>query len=110
VLCWHHIIPEMNHNELVGWTQKNDNLAVLIFLDRDEYSRNLARVEINKEVIKKYAASVTEVYSKGNSAIEKAIYFIHLGDWISVLLAEARGIDATEVNVINQLKSKLANI
>lgn len=110
VLCWHQIIPEMNHNELVGWTQKNDSLAVLIFLDRDEYSRNLVRVEINKEVIKKYAASVTEVYSKGNSSIEKAIYFIHLGDWVSILLAEARGVDATEINVINQLKSKLANI
>nr|MBA3704722.1 SIS domain-containing protein [Bacteroidota bacterium] len=30
ILCWHHIIPEMNHNELVGWTEKNDNLAVVI--------------------------------------------------------------------------------
>ncbi|MBL7883368.1 MAG: bifunctional phosphoglucose/phosphomannose isomerase, partial [Bacteroidia bacterium] len=110
VLCWHHIIPEMNHNELVGWTQKNDHLSVLIFLDKDEYSRNLARVDINKEVIKNYASSITEVYSKGNSTIEKAIYFIHLGDWVSVLLAEIRQVDATEVNVINHLKSKLSEI
>jgi glucose/mannose-6-phosphate isomerase len=110
ILCWHQIIPEMNHNELVGWTQKNDDLAVLIFLDRDEYTRNLARVEINREVIKKYAGSITEVYSKGKSVIEKAIYFIHLGDWISVLLADTRGVDAVEVNVINHLKSKLAGI
>jgi len=110
VLCWHHIIPEMNHNELVGWTEKNDNLSVLIFLDKDDYSRNLARVDINKEVIKKYTSNITEIYSKGNSAIEKAIYFIHLGDWISVLLADLRSVDATEVNVINQLKSKLSEI
>jgi glucose/mannose-6-phosphate isomerase len=110
VLCWHQVIPEMNHNELVGWTEKNDNLAVLFFLDKDEYSRNLARVDINKEVIKKYAGSITEIYSKGNSIIEKAIYFIHLGDWISVLLAELRDVDATEVNVINHLKSSLSKI
>ncbi len=110
ILCWHHIIPEMNHNELVGWTQKNDNLSVLIFLDKDEYSRNMARVEINKEIIKKYAFNITEIYSKGISAIEKAIYFIHLGDWISVLLAEFRGVDAVEVNVINHLKSALSKI
>ena len=109
-LCWHHIIPEMNHNELVGWTQKNDNLAVLFFLDNDEYSRNLARVEINKEVIKKYAGSITDIYSKGNSAIEKAIYFIHLGDWISMLLSELKGVDAVEINVINHLKSSLSKI
>ena len=23
MLCWHHVIPEMNHNELVGWRDKN---------------------------------------------------------------------------------------
>ena len=110
ILCWHHIIPEMNHNELVGWTQKNNDIAVLIFLDSDEYARNLTRVEINKEVIKNYAGSITEIFSKGKSTIEKAIYFIHLGDWISVLLADIRGVDAVEVNVINHLKSKLASI
>jgi len=110
ILCWHHIIPEMNHNELVGWTEKNDNLSVLIFLDKDEYSRNLTRVDINKEVIKKYTTNITEIYSKGNSVIEKAIYFIHLGDWISVELADLRAVDATEVNVINHLKSKLSEI
>jgi glucose/mannose-6-phosphate isomerase len=110
ILCWHHIIPEMNHNELVGWTQKNDGLSVLIFLDKDDYSRNLARVEINKEVIKKYTENIREVFSKGNSIIEKAIYFIHLGDWISVVLGEMRGADLMEVNVINALKSKLSEI
>jgi glucose/mannose-6-phosphate isomerase len=82
----------------------------LIFLDKDEYTRNLSRVEINKEVIKKYTKNITEIYSKGNSVIEKAIYFIHLGDWISVILAELRGVDATEVNVINHLKSKLSQL
>ena len=110
ILCWHHIIPEMNHNELVGWTEKNDALSVVIFIDKDEYSRNLARVEINKEVIKKYACHITEIHSKGNSAIEKAIYFIHLGDWVSVILGEMRGADLMEVNVINHLKSALSKI
>jgi glucose/mannose-6-phosphate isomerase len=109
VLCWHQVIPEMNHNELVGWTQKHEDVAVLIFRDKNEYSRNDARIEINKKVISKYAA-ITEIWSKGESTIEKAIYFIHLGDWISVLLADKRGVDATEVNVINQLKGELSKL
>ena len=70
----------------------------------------MARVEINKEVIKKHAAHITEVFSKGNSAIEKAIYFIHLGDWVSVLLGELRGADLMEVDVINHLKFVLSKI
>jgi len=100
----------MNHNELVGWTEKNENLSVVLLLNEDEYSRNMARVDINKEVIKKYAAAITEVHSKGRTAIEKAIYFIHLGDWITVLLGEMRGVDLMEVNVINHLKAKLSEI
>lgn len=110
ILAWHHIIPEMNHNELVGWTEKNDNLSVILLLNQDEYSRNMARVAINKEVITKHASAVTEVYSKGKTAIEKAIYFIHLGDWTTVLLGEMRGADLMEVNVINHLKAKLSEI
>jgi glucose/mannose-6-phosphate isomerase len=110
ILCWHHVIPEMNHNELVGWTEKNDNLSVILFIDKDEYSQNVKRIEINKEVIRKYTSHITEIHSKGNSVIEKAIYFIHLGDWVSVILGDLRGVDLMEVNVINHLKSKLSEI
>jgi glucose/mannose-6-phosphate isomerase len=108
VLCWHQVIPEMNHNELVGWREKNNNLAVILFRDADEYDRNNTRIEINKEVIKNYVPDIIEIYSKGGSKIEKAIYLIHLGDWISCLLADKRGYDANEINVINNLKSQLA--
>ena len=106
-LCWHQVIPEMNHNELVGWTEKNDNLSVVMLLDQDEYERNVTRIEMNKEVIKKYA-EITEVYSKGESDIEKAFYLIHLCDWVSVILAELKGVDMMDIKVINDLKSKLS--
>jgi glucose/mannose-6-phosphate isomerase len=108
MLCWHHVIPEMNHNELVGWTEKSDQWAVLILRSNNDYERTQKRIEINKEVIKKYADSITEIYSKGESVIERSIYLIHLGDWISWYLSELRDVDATEVNVINYLKSTLA--
>jgi glucose/mannose-6-phosphate isomerase len=110
MLCWHHVIPEMNHNELVGWREKNNNLAVILFRDKDDYSRNQARIEINKDVFKKYTDTIIEIYTKGISDIEKTIYLIHLGDWISYFLAEKRGVDAMEVSVINQLKSELSKI
>jgi glucose/mannose-6-phosphate isomerase len=110
VLCWHQVIPEMNHNELVGWREKNENISVIIFRDKEEYERNNVRIEINKTVISKYTPHVTEIWSKGASLIEKVVYFIHLGDWISIDLAEKRGVDATEINVINELKSELSKL
>lgn len=110
ILCWHHVFPELNHNELVGWTQKHDELAVIILRDPSEYSRNESRIAISKEVFVKYTSNIIDIYAKGGSKIEKAIYLIHLGDWISSFLANSRGIDAVEVSVINHLKSQLSKI
>jgi glucose/mannose-6-phosphate isomerase len=109
-LCWHHVVPEMNHNELVGWTEKNENLAVLYLRNDDDYSRNVVRMDINKKIIGQYAGDIIEVYSKGESLAEKALYLVHLGDWISWYLAELRGVDALEVNVIDFLKGELAKV
>ena len=29
MLCWHHVIPEMNHNELLGWRTNVENTSVM---------------------------------------------------------------------------------
>lgn len=110
MLCWHNILPEMNHNELVGWANKNENIAVLILRNKTDYSRTQTRLEISSEVFRKYTPNVKELWSKGNSQLEKALYLIHLTDYVSVLLAEKRKVDAMEINIINHLKGELAKI
>jgi len=108
ILAWHHVLPEMNHNELVGWTQENDELAVVIFRNEDDYERSVKRIEISKEVFQKYTPNIIEIFSKGNSRIERSLYLIHLCDWVSAEIANLRGIDAVEVRVIDYLKGSLA--
>jgi len=110
MLCWHHIIPEMNHNEVLGWGIKNNDFAVLYFRNDDDFKRNAVRIDINKEIISKYTENIMEVQSKGNSLIEKSLYFVHLGDWVSWYLSELRGVDAIEIDVINYLKGELAKV
>lgn len=109
-LCWHHVIPEMNHNELVGWTEENKDLVVLYLRNDDDYARNAVRMDINKKIIGKYAGEIIEVYSKGANLIEKSLYLVHLGDWISWELSVLRNVDALEVNVIDYLKGELAKV
>jgi len=109
-LCWHHVIPEMNHNELVGWREKNPNLAVVYFRNEDDYSRNALRMDINQTIIKEYADKIIEIHSKGNTMIERELYLVHLGDWVSWYLAQLRGMDALEVKVIDFLKGELGKI
>lgn len=108
MLCWHHVIPEMNHNELVGWAEKNENMAVCILRTDFDYERNLRRLEINKEVIAKYTSTLFEIHGKGSTPLVQALYLIHLTDWVSCYIADLKNIDPVEVKIIDFLKSELS--
>lgn len=110
MLCWHHVLPEMNHNELVGWTEKHDDLAVIVLRNTDDFIRTQKRMEITREVITKYTPHFFEIWSKGDSQLEKSFYLIHFGDWVSWYLSEIKKIDATEVHVIDYLKGSLSTL
>ena len=110
MLCWHHVVPEMNHNELLGWRTNVNDLAVVYFRNKSDYERNQIRMDINKKVISKYTENITEIWSKGNSLIENSLYHIHLGDWASWYLSEMNNVDAIEIDVINFLKGELSKI
>tara|TARA_B110000037_G_scaffold222801_1_gene299669 strand:- start:4592 stop:5581 length:990 start_codon:yes stop_codon:yes gene_type:complete len=107
MLCWHHVIPEMNHNELVGWRIANDNQAVIILRNKSDLARIQERMELNKQIIAKCTKNIYELWSKGNSDLEKSLYLIHLGDWLSLYLSYLREVDTTEVKVIEFLKGEL---
>lgn len=109
-LCWHHAIPEMNHNELVGWAGGDASMSIVIFRHADDHPRSQMRMEINKEVFGRYTPHVHEVWSKGPGRLERQLYLVHLGDWTSWHLAALKGVDATEIGVINMLKGKLAQV
>jgi glucose/mannose-6-phosphate isomerase len=108
MLCWHHVVPEMNHNELVGWRDKDSNRVVVFLRNEGDYERTQTRMEINKKVIKKYTPNLIELWSKGKSYFERAFYIIHLTDWVSVHLAELHGVDAMDIKVIDHLKKELS--
>ncbi len=109
MLCWHHVIPEMNHNELVGWRNEDEKLAVVFLRNDSDFPRNQQRMEFSRKVVDKYSGKSMEIHSKGNSKIEKIIYLIHLTDWISYYLSELNNKDAIEIEVINALKGQLAS-
>jgi len=108
--AWHNVIPEMNHNELVGWKQENDKLAVVYFRNKSDYKRNAVRIEINKTIINKYTPHIVELWSRGNSLVEQALYFVHLGDYATYYLSELNKEDSIEIEVIDYLKAELAKV
>lgn len=109
-LCWHHVFPELNHNELVGWASGTDDLAVLIIRTEEDYYRTEKRIEISKEQIEKFTKNIKELHAKGNTRMERYIYLIHLTDIVSCDLADLKGVDPIEIDVIIHLKSELSKI
>lgn len=109
-LCWHHVLPEMNHNELVGWAGGNSNQAIIKLNSSLDFYRTKKRWEICKEIISKYTSSIYEIDAKGASKFGQVLYLIHLTDWISVCLADLKKIDSVEVDVIIHLKSELGKL
>ena len=110
MLGWHNVVPEMNHNELLGWRTNVDGLAVVYFRNKCDYDRNQIRMDINKKVISKFTSNITEIWSKGDSLIENSLYHISVGDWTSWYLSEMNNVDAIEIDVIDFLKRELAKI
>lgn len=108
ILCWYHVLPEMNHNELVGWGGGDHRFAPVYFDTEDLIARNQKRVEISMEIIGK-KAPIKVIKAQGKTLIEKSIYLIHLIDWSSFYLSEVKNVDPIEIKVIDHLKSELAN-
>ncbi len=107
LLCWHHTLPEMNHNELVGWGGGDARFVTVVLQTNDFLPRNQKRLAITKATIEK-KAPVLELIAKGTTQIQKAIYLIHLVDWASYFLSDLNEVDPMDIKIIDFLKSELA--
>ncbi len=106
-LCWHHVLPEMNHNELVGWERGREDIAVLMLRNSDDHERTQKRMELTKSFLEERAALWEDLWSRGDSRIQRAFYLIHLGDHLSYHLALFNEVDPIEVDVIERFKKRL---
>jgi len=113
VLAFGHVLPEMNHNELVGWNVLKPlmaKMAVIVLRDKDDHKRVTLRMDITKEVIRPHAAKIIDVESEGRSLLARMFSLITLGDWVSFHLAILNKVDPTPVKVIDYLKNELGKV
>jgi glucose/mannose-6-phosphate isomerase len=110
-LTFGHVLPEMNHNELVGWKVLENEMRemVVVFLrDKDDHKRVQMRMDLTREIISRYTEHVEEVWSEGKGMLARMFSLIQLGDWVSFYMAILHGEDPTPVAVIDYLKQSLA--
>lgn len=105
--AFYNVFPELNHNEMVGFTNLQGNYHFIIFKDLDEHERNLKRIEITSQVLRGKGIPVTVVNMAGATMMQKIFSSIIYGDWISYYLALEYGQDPTPVEMVEEFKKKM---
>jgi glucose/mannose-6-phosphate isomerase len=107
----HNILPEMNHNEIIGWetfSNKQFNAKVINIWDDDYHPQIKKRLKITSELIGKSGAQIFDIKSNETNYKLRLFDLIYFTDWISYYLAIVRGKNPTSIENINYLKEHLA--
>jgi glucose/mannose-6-phosphate isomerase len=109
-LAFSNAIPEMNHNEIVGWEMKHRiiNNFVVIFLENHTCGMRIkTRIQLTKNIIRDRGVEVIEIYSEGKGIIQNLISLVCLGDWVTYYLALLYEKDPASILNIDFFKAQL---
>ncbi len=107
VKAFYNIFPELNHNELVGYTHVKDPFHVIILKNEKDHPKVKKRMDITKGLISSKKVEVTEMEFKGKSALARIFSAIYMGDWACFLLSLKQGIDPSPVDMVEDFKAKM---
>jgi glucose/mannose-6-phosphate isomerase len=103
-------LPEADHNELCGWNPDavgDGRLAAVLLEDAAQHPRERRRFELTAAAIEAAGAAVVRVQAAGETAAERLLWTVMLGDLVSLAAAAARGVDPLPIEAIDSLKAAL---
>jgi glucose/mannose-6-phosphate isomerase len=109
-LCFWNELPELDHNEIAGWEGARDlgRFSAVFLDDSDAHPRVKERMDLTERLIAGNAVASFRPETRGQTAIERVISLVLLGDLVSIYLAALRGVDPGPVTLIDELKAALA--
>lgn len=113
MLALSNVIPEMNHNEIMGWQglrEMGDRFTAVFLRDREDQPEVQRRMDVTMEFLESDGLSYTEVWSEGDALLTRLFSLICLGDFMSYYAALLRGVDPTPVDRIECLKTRLNEV
>ena len=99
-LAFNNVLPEMNHNEIVGF-ECNKFKTASIFLKSSSNPRTEKRFGLTQKLLKEKGVRVVELKFGRKAELEKAWETLILADWTSYFLGKANGISKEEFNIAN---------
>lgn len=101
--------PELNHNEMVGFTNPQSNFFIIMLKDSLDNPKNLKRYESTANLLKEKNIESIIINMDGDDFFSKMFLSITLSDWTSYYLALEYGQDPTLVDMVEKLKKILAS-
>jgi glucose/mannose-6-phosphate isomerase len=101
------VLPEADHNEIEGWSGSEAGFAAIFLEDRDQHPRERKRFELTAKAIEPHAATVINLETEGETRTQRILHGVLLGDLVSIELADARGVDAGSVDVLEGFKAEM---
>ncbi len=102
-------MSELDHNEVVGWSEGSGERFVVFALRHDgEHPQLSSRFPLSVEIARDAGARTEEVWAHGRSGLARLLTLVMVGDHASTYLAIVRGVDPTPVDAIERLKLALA--
>ena len=111
MLAYCNELPEMNHNEIVGFKNNQDilnHISIIWLKDEKDHPRTAVRQESSQEIIDDLCANHEVVSAVGDSVATRFLHLIHYGDWVSYWCAILHQTDPTPVKKIDRLKAILS--
>jgi len=99
--------PELNHNELVGYTLPQGKFHIISLRDEKDHPQSIKRFEITAQILKKKGIDTTFVKMPNTNIFNTIFSTLLLGDWASYYLALEYGQDPTPVEMVEDLKNRL---
>jgi glucose/mannose-6-phosphate isomerase len=111
VPAFSHELPELDHNEIVGWSGAAGlGRFTAVFLDDcDIHPRVKTRIELTERIVAESAEETFRIESRGQTTVERVISLVLLGDLVSFYMAILRGLDPSAEPEIAALEEALAD-
>ena len=105
-------LPELDHNEIAGWEGAKDlgRFSAIFLDDSDAHPRVKQRMDLTEQAIAGNAVASFRLETRGQTAIERVMSLVLLGDLVSIYLAALRGVDPGPVRALDELKAALSSL
>jgi len=106
IQAFYNVFPELNHNEMVGFTHLITKPVILQIRSQYMHSRISLRMDVMKKLLNS-SMPFFDVYLKGGDYLEELFYAHLIADYTSYYLALEYGVDPAPVDMVETFKKML---